>query len=442
MEIATPGEVFSDGSAIELLRDPGCPEQLNLVLWRDGVLDTKTELPYANRVFALPPVDPSLVRAIRFPTRIAKPESTKELFNDVHAVLGLHLGQLDSVTTSLVFAIFASWLSPVLPTAPVLSIFAPAGSPKNLTLKMLNLLVRRPLRLAGVKRGELLRLPMELRPTLLLDEPEINPAMQDVLQAGAHRDVYVPRGNGVRDLFGPKIILSGKSLEAVSLETGALRAALIPVSGPLQPLDKKTEEEIAGDFQSRFLGFFLRNFSSLQIPTFDVSGFAQPVQTLARTLGAAVVGDVELQARILPLLKIQDEESRADHARSCDAVVLEALLSFIHQNGWSRVHTGNIAEKVAAIYNGRGDDHAPSPETVGWAIRRLGIPSGRINRAGNGVELNVATRRLIHRLAMSHGVRAMDGTLRDDCRFCCELKPIAQATSRARAEDAGVAEDF
>ena len=31
----------------------------------------------------------------------------------------------------MVFTVFASWMSPVLPIAPILSIFAPAGSPKK-----------------------------------------------------------------------------------------------------------------------------------------------------------------------------------------------------------------------------------------------------------------------------------------------------------------------
>ena len=179
---------------------------------------------------------------------------------------------------------------------------------------------------------------------------------------------------------------------------------------------KKAEEQIAEDFQSRFLGYFLRNFNSVQTPNFDISGLALPVQTLARALGAAVIGDSELQAKILPLLKIQDEEIRADRARTCDAVVLEALLFFIQAGGWSKVRTDNIAEKVGAIYKGRGSDQQPSAETVGWAIRRLGIPSGRINRAGNGVELDVGVCRLVHRLALCHGVRAMTGGPRWDSR--------------------------
>jgi hypothetical protein len=157
--------------------------------------------------------------------------------------------------------------------------------------------------------------------------------MQSILVAAAHRGAYVPSRGGVRELFGSRIILSSKSPLATSLEADGLHVALIPVSGQLPTLDKKAEEQIAADFRSRFLGYFLRNFNSAQIPNFDVSNLALPLQAVARALGAAVIGDAELQVRILPLLKIQDEVIRADRARNCDAVALEALL-FLHPRGW------------------------------------------------------------------------------------------------------------
>jgi hypothetical protein len=289
---------------------------------------------------------------------------------------------------------------------------------------LLALLCRRPLRLAGLKRGDLLRLPMSLQPTLLLDDPDLQPAMQSILQAGAHRGSYVPNGDSMRDLFGPKIICSRKPLLGTELETDVLRVSLIPVSGQLPILDKKAEEEIADEFQSRFLGNFLRNFSRVQVPNFDGSDLALPVQALARAFGAAVVGDEELQAKILPLLKVQDEEIRSDRASAFDSVVVEAGLFFIHQGGWSKVRAESTAEKVEAIYKGRGSDQKISSESVGWAWKRLGIPSGRINRAGNGIELSVATSRLIHRLAISFGVRAIQGGLRSECRYCRELESM------------------
>jgi hypothetical protein len=419
--IPTAGEILPDGTVIELLRDPTSPEVVTLVRCHRGVLDLKPHVSHAGKSYEPIHVNSSVSNAFRLPNRVGAPETTHELFTAAHNLLASRLGQLDACITAMVFAVFASWMSPVLPMAPLLSIFTPVGGPKNLALQMLNLLCRRPLRLVGLRRGDIHRLPMFLQPTLLLDEPDLRPEMQMLLHSSTQRGTGIIGSRGILEFYGPKIICSGHPPHGTALETNALRVALIPVGGGLPPLDKRAEEKIAEEFQARFLGYLLRNSHRVQTPSFDVSQFSLPVQDLARVFGAAVVGDNQLQKRILPLLNVQDEEIRADRARAPDAVVLEAGVSFIHEGGRSKVRTESIAEKVGAIYMGRGSDQRPSPESVGWAIRRLGIPSGRINSAGNGIELTVSTCQLIHKLAQSHGVRAMQGEPRNECRFCLEL---------------------
>jgi len=438
--IQTAGEVFDDGTVIEILRDPTSPEEFTLVRSQRGVFNLKPTLSHAGRVYAPISVERSVSEAVCFPTRVAPAESTKKLFTDVHALLHRYLAQLDPCITAIVFTIFASWMSPVLPIAPILSIFAPAGTPKNLTLQMLRMLCRRALALSDLRRGDLHRLPMPLQLTLVLDEPDLRPEMQTLLQSSAHRGTQIISSRGILEFSGPKIICSRVLPQGTALETDALRIALIPVAGQQPPLDKRAEAEIAEEFQPRFLSYFLRNSSAVQIPSLDVSQFSLPMQDLARVFGAAIVGDGELQKEILPLLSVQDEEIRADRASAFDSIVLEAVLSFIHENGWTKVRMDKLAEKVSAIYKGRGFDQEASAESTGWAVKRLGVPSGRINRAGNGLTLNVPTCRLVHKLAVSLGVRAMQGGFFSDCRYCLELETmIAQGKARAEvAEDAEV----
>ena len=426
--ISTAGEIFSDGAIIELLRDVANPENLKLVLSQEGALDLNPKVSHAGRAYEPMRLNRSVSKAVRLPTRVAAPETARKLFTAVHSLLSGHLGQLDTCITALVFAIFASWMSPVLPMAPLLWVFASAGSPTNLMLQLMSLLCRRPLRLVGLRRGDILRLPMSLRPTLLLEEPDLRPEMQMILQSSTHRGTGIISSRGLLEFYGPKIICARKLAHGAALETDALRVALIPVAGLLPPLDKRAEEQIAEEFQARFLGYFLRNCNNVQNPNFDVSQFSLPVRDLARALGASIVGDHEVQKRILPLLNVQDEEIRADLARTSDAVVLEAALSFIHKGGQPKVRSASIAEKAAAIYKGRGSDQQPPPESVGKAIRRLGIPSGPIDRAGNGIELNVDTCRLIHKLALSHGVRAMQGGFHSNCRYCREFETMIAKT--------------
>ena len=334
----------------------------------------------------------------------------------------------------MVFAIFASWLAPALQAVPVLSIFAPPGSPKNLVMQILNMVCRRPLCVVGLTRGDMLSLPMELQPALLLDEPDSASRTQAILRASSRQGIHIAAKREIVEMFGPKIILSSKPMNSGSGEGDELRVTLIPISGAVPLLDKRLEEEIAGEFQSRLLGYPLRNFSHVRVPSFDVSRLAVPVQVLAQTLGSAVVGDDKLQARILPIVADLDEEARAGRASSIDSITLEAFLFFIHQGGWSKVRTQEVAEKVAAIYKGREcDSKGLSAESIGWTIRRLSIPRGRIDRAGNGVELTVSVCRLIHTLAVAYGVRALQFGFREGCRYCQELESTAKQDRTSEA---------
>lgn len=428
--VRTNGHICPDGTVFELMRS--ATTQTVLLLWKDEHFEMADRVEYSGTTYAAAPIAPSILRALRLPARIGAPETTETLFWDLHAFFTSRSGQLDSCVTPLVFAVFASWLSPVLSTAPLLSIFAPPGSPKTRILQQLRMVCRRPVCIVGLTRSELMRLPWSLAPTLLLDEPDSKPSVQTILRAATQRDVYAAARHGFVDLFGPKIILSSKLLYDASLEGDVLRVALTPISGNIPPLEKQEEEELAEKFQARFLGYFLRNFSRVQVPNFDVSELALPVQGIAQALGSAVVGSVKLQARILSMLAVQDEEVRAARACSLDSIVLESILFFIHRGDWSKVRMQNLAEKVVEIYKGRGSDRADvSAESVGWAVKRLGIPSGRINKAGNGVELTKELCRLVHRLALSYGVRAMQSGFRQGCRYCGEL----QAAARQRPSD-------
>ena len=169
-------------------------------------------------------VNGAVARAIRFPTRVAPTETTKKLFLAAHELLTRHLGQLESCITGLVCGAFVSWMSPVLPTAPILWIFAPAGSPRDLALQMLSLLSRRPLQLVGLRRGDMLHLPMSLQPTLLLDEPDLRPEMQTLLRSSSHRGARIISTDGLLEFYGPKIIVSDKLPHDTALAGEALKA--------------------------------------------------------------------------------------------------------------------------------------------------------------------------------------------------------------------------
>jgi len=433
--IQTAGEIFSDKTVIELIRDPVNAE-LKLVHCRQGIFALKPEVAHDGRIYRPLRPDRNLSSCVRFPTRIGPAERAEELFRTVCCLLTTHLGQLDSCVTAIVCGIFSSWFWPVLPMAPLLWIFAPAGSPKDLAMRLLGLLCRRPLRLVGVRRGDLLRAPMSLQPTLSLDEPDLNLQMPTLLEASCYRGALIPRSQGMLELFGPKVIFSRTIPIGTPLETNALRAALVPVSQRLPALDRKVEEEIAEEFQARFLGCFLRNFDRLQTSKFYGDDLTLPMRNLASAFCPIFDDDEELRTSILRLLAVQDEEIRAANASAFASVVVEAVLSFIHVGRLSNVRTQQVADKVEKIYAGRGlHQKNVSAESVGWAIKKLGIPSGRIGKAGNGVGLTVQVCRQVHQLGFSYGIRAMQ-EFRSSCRYCDEQAAIAQKKTDVAARGA------
>jgi hypothetical protein len=377
---------------------------------------------HSGQSYELPDVETSIARALRLPTGVAPAEAAGKLFDDVAELFRERLGQLENCAKLLTSGIFASWFSPVLSMAPIIWILVPPGSPKHQLLQLLGTLCRRPLRLVGLTRGDLRSLPLSIQPTLLLDEPDVRPAVLSILSASAHRGSYIRGGNCLVDLFGAKFICSQHLPHNAALGADAIRISLIPAMGQSTPLDREAEEKIAESFQARFLGFFLRNCRSVKIPDFDVSQLTLPLQEQAWALGAAFVGEKKLQAEILQLLSNQDEENRTELADTFDSIVIEAVIFFIHKKGYSQVRAVEVAERVAAIYQGRGIERAASAESVGWAFKRLRIPSGRIDRTGNGIELTPSTCRLVHRLAMSFGVCAMQAGYREGCVYCDVLK--------------------
>lgn len=422
--VLTPGELFPNKSAIELVRTSR--DKLGLIRWHGEVLNQGPQVTHLGQQYAPIPIDPSTSRALRLPTGLAPAETTREVYEATDRLLKMYLHQPESSVTKLVFAVFASWISDLLPMAPVVWIVAPDGGPKYPTMQILSLICRRPLLLVGVSRGDFRRLPMWLQPTLILEEPRLNPAMLNLLRSSSRRGPNILSGGRVQSLYGSKIIISEKFPRDAWLASEALRVVLLPTTGRPQILDEKVQDEIAQEYQNRFFHYRLRSLPNVQSPEFDLSGLTPRAQDLARTLGAAVVGDTELQEEILSVLREQDGEFRSERSITVESVLLEALLHSDHEREKFEIRCLELAQTIDAIRSGRGDLQKPiSPESVGWKLKALGIPSGSIGSAGNGVKLTDRNRRLIHQLAMQNDVRSLDDNLREGCRYCEELRRSA-----------------
>ncbi len=422
--IPTAGEVFPDGIVLELARDQSNPKQLHVLAWREETLEAGLRVSHDGRVYEPLHVDPSVASAMCFPSSVAPAEATRTLFDALHGLFSRSLAQSEQTITILTAWVFTSWFPELLPIAPVFFVVTATESLKIVLLQILRLVCRRSLPLVGVNRGNFRSLPMQLLPTFLLVDDDPRPAMLQLLESSCYRGAFIPSGLGLVNPFGPKVILSRAFPRSLSPTSPVLRIVLTPPAGPIAPLDEESEARIAMEFQSRFVGFRLRNFKHVRVPEFDVSKLTPPLQDLARTLGAALVGDKELQEKILDSLSAEDQKIRAERSSTVEALVIEALLFYCHEEGITQIRSSQLATTVNALYAGRGSDEMISAESAGWKMKGLGLPTGTIDSAGNGLKLTDSTRRLVHQLALAYDVLDRPEAFRAGCQHCDEVKKI------------------
>jgi hypothetical protein len=129
------------------------------------------------------------------------------------------------------------------------------------------------------------------------------------------------------------------------------------------------------------------------------------VQTreLALNLAACIVGEPGLAAAVVPLLKERDEYVRAQRDREPETVIIEAILTVIHENTKKRVQVTEITDLANSILRSRGGIIVYSPEEVGHRLNILGLKRMRTS-AGMCLILSTATRQLVHELARKRDV--------------------------------------
>ena len=244
--------------------------------------------------------------------------------------------------------------------------------------------------------------------------------MQAILRASCERGMHLVDGL-LLDAFGPKILMSSTPLYELSVEDDALRIALMPISGVLPPSTNLKKKRLPKNCRRAFSAIICGISTTWLFLVRRQPPAAAP--TVSRTdTRFCPSWQRKIAGRFLSIVAIQNEEFCAESARSLDSVVIEVLLFFIHEGRQSKVRAQELAKKVSLIYEGRGSQHTVSAENVGWAIKRLRIPSGRIDRAGNGVELTAEVGRQVHRLALAYGVQAIQSGVHQNCRFCEEFR--------------------
>lgn len=394
--IETTGEFFSDGTCIALIAGTG---QLRLLLSHGGTCTAAPRLKYKGRVYVPPHLDRSIVQAVTLPTKCVPYGSTEDLFHGIRQLLVDH-GFSEEAASTATYFLFSSWFPDCLPATSCLLVTGPRAE-AHFLFQFLACLVRHPLPLVDISAVGLRSLPMQLCPTLLIEDARISARDLRVLIASTNANAYLPRKGGVVNLYGAKAIYAGEVLDDEISKDVVFYLNLAPSHGKFPILDASNQKSIASHFQPKFLSYRLRNFAKVRASNFDLPQLDSGFRILARILGASVVDAPDLQAGVGSVLQSRQDNIRAERWVDLRCVVIEAALALCHHKNVDRVYVGELARNAAMILKVRGqtrdagaekggnnpeDDSRPRPKSgcqgVRGAAYRRCAPQNTQTRAG------------------------------------------------------------
>jgi hypothetical protein len=400
--VATAGESFPN-AMIELVADPLDPSKLKLLLWDGAKVKVAPRIKYGCRTYEPVALDPTVVCGVRWPTRRDDFGSARELFDRILSLVTENIGITEEPARLLVYFIFSSWFPDRLAVAPGLAIVGSAVGEAIQFLRFLHCVCRRPILLAGMSQADLISLPLSVYPTLLLDRPRLTRSLRSFLSTSNRRGLVAVRRGKVLDVCCPKVIYFGMEEVPAALGSAMLRITLPLTAVCGQTLDDERLNHIAAELQGKMLAYRLANFAKIRVSQLEGTNFTNQTRELAANLAACVMGDPELAAGVVPLLKERDEYIRGQRDRELETVVIEAILAVFHEKEKDRVQVKEIAALANSILRSRGEFIEYSPEEVGHRLDILGLQRTRTS-GGMCLVLNSDMRRFVHRLARTYDV--------------------------------------
>jgi hypothetical protein len=198
--ITSAGGIFADGTMIELISRSSEGDSPQLLLWNGRKATAGSCVERGGFVYQAPDLAPSVYRAVRLPSGISEYGSARGLLTEITDLFQHHLDLPGQEAAPLACFAISTWMADCLPTAPSLAISAPLAELGIDVLRLLSCVCRHSLILAEVTRGDLRSLPMQLGPTLLINQPELKPALQLLFRASSHRGQHLFGNGGFVDL--------------------------------------------------------------------------------------------------------------------------------------------------------------------------------------------------------------------------------------------------
>lgn len=403
--IPTAAECFSDGTMLEYVLVKGKPK---LLVWRRGKPRLDDQFMFGAKAYQPMLLDPSVLRAVRFPAGTASYESVNALVGRILDVTSRISGLPERELRAIPYWALSTWFPELVPMLPTLAVFSPSPADAHRFLRLLRCICRRGVLLIGLTSAGLLTLPAHLRPTLLIEHSQPSGKMRELLEASSRRGAYLFRSGGFIGRGYSTAVYSRDDGFSAEPQEGVLTVSLLPGGGKTAAFGTPEEEELAAEFQPQLLRFRLENFQAVRECGFDAPEFTTGTRELARSLVAVILGDPNLTKGVVSLLSAQDQEVRADWTMRPEFATVVALLAFIHERKDARLPVKKLTEYVNAALSASGELKQFSPVEVGCLLTRLGVPRSRY-AGGMAVEFTRQVSVRVHELGERYGVATSPG---------------------------------
>jgi hypothetical protein len=360
----TCGEILPDGAIIDLVAATD-RDGLGL-LFSDGK-EKPIIVPVVNcgdGIYHPPALEASILAAVPFPHGVAEYGDITILFSKMLDLYQNHLRWPQASAAFMVTYDLATWLSESMPAPPTICILGASAHQIFNLFKLSRCLGRRALRVGKLTT----KLPLYLRPTLLITDPGLTPKTCEFWTAANFNSVLVPGAHGaLAELSCAKAILLGPEESPEAWGTEAMSITLPPVDAP--DLEDNLLTSIMAEFQPQLQAYrldWLHNRAEHIAKSYGSSNSA-----LARRLYACVQGEPGIVQMLKPMLESHEAQLMAQRSRDPRVAILEALWSPSHAQG--KLTVSEITTRVNALLRARGSNHDYNLREIGWKLRNLSL---------------------------------------------------------------------
>jgi hypothetical protein len=395
--IITFGEVFADGTQINPVRAQDGRLALRLSRGDTTVVGNRVE---HERRYYEPPTW-KMLEHVRLPTCSRPHGKTRNLLKK-SCEFFRHYGGLDDKDAALIGRIpLISAVIDAVPVAPAVIIVGPGHERAARLTELLGHVCRHALQLTGVNTSGFRSLPSGARFTYVIRQPRLSENACELLQNARSRDLMIPFGGQLLNLFGAQIICTDVAPD-VAWAQGSLQIWMTPGGTPLPAFDVACEDRVT-ELQNTLLSFRNQHLEAASRLHIDASKVSPVLRDLARALCTATPDDEQLQQEVFVLLRDQDEQIRSDRWISFDTVTLEAIIVAAFHNPGGAPCVAKLAEFAAEILARRGGTTTIDAAVLGKRLKLLGFQTQRDSECAK-LHLTSEVAKRANRLAVEFGI--------------------------------------